>query len=130
MDNYTLIKELKKIVKMYFVLKGGEGSGNFGHEGRPGEIGGSQEGGGSSEGSSTKVGKHTFDKYPEKVGSGVKINDKEYVLTKGSFANKDNDKVQFVLKSALADGSFDPKKDLIELNAKEFNDAFEKNGQE
>jgi len=29
-------------------LQGGEGSGNFGHEGRPGEIGGSG-GGGSSE---------------------------------------------------------------------------------
>ncbi len=29
--------------------KGGEGSGNFGHEGRPGEVGGSGEGGGISE---------------------------------------------------------------------------------
>lgn len=29
---------------------GGEGSGNFGHEGRPGEIGGSGEGGGSGKG--------------------------------------------------------------------------------
>ncbi len=28
--------------------KGGEGSGNFGHEGRPGEVGGSGEGGGTS----------------------------------------------------------------------------------
>ena len=27
---------------------GGEGSGNFGHEGRPGEVGGSGEGGGST----------------------------------------------------------------------------------
>lgn len=31
-------------------LKGGEGSGNFGHEGRPGEVGGSGPGGGDSEG--------------------------------------------------------------------------------
>ena len=30
------------------LLKGGEGSGNFGHEGRPGEIGGSGEGGSDS----------------------------------------------------------------------------------
>ncbi len=30
-------------------MKGGEGSGNFGHEGRPGEVGGSGEGGGSGE---------------------------------------------------------------------------------
>ncbi len=29
-------------------LKGGEGSGNFGHEGRPGEVGGSGAGGGDS----------------------------------------------------------------------------------
>ena len=30
--------------------KGGSGSGNFGHEGRPGEVGGSGEGGGSNSG--------------------------------------------------------------------------------
>jgi len=30
------------------ISKGGEGSGNFGHEGRPGEVGGSGAGGGSS----------------------------------------------------------------------------------
>jgi hypothetical protein len=34
-------------------VKGGGGSGNFGHEGRPGEIGGSGEGGGSSSNSGT-----------------------------------------------------------------------------
>lgn len=35
------------IEKFCAVYKGGEGSGNFGHEGRPGEIGGSGSGGGS-----------------------------------------------------------------------------------
>lgn len=34
--------------KVEQVTNGGEGSGNFGHEGRPGEVGGSGEGGGSS----------------------------------------------------------------------------------
>ena len=35
------------------VCQGGEGSGNFGHEGRPGEVGGSGEGGGSITGRDT-----------------------------------------------------------------------------
>jgi len=34
------------MVKFILRLKGGEGSGNFGHEGRPGEVGGSSTGGG------------------------------------------------------------------------------------
>lgn len=33
-------------MKVKLVLKGGSGSGNFGHAGRPGEIGGSEPGGG------------------------------------------------------------------------------------
>jgi len=32
----------------YVLRKGGAGSGNFGHEGRPGEVGGSGEGGGGT----------------------------------------------------------------------------------
>src|SRR5450756_1166289 len=41
---------LKKdvLIRAGFPLKGGEGSGNFGHEGRPGEVGGSGGGGGNS----------------------------------------------------------------------------------
>jgi hypothetical protein len=42
------INFLKSLVA---TLKGGEGSGNFGHEGRPGEQGGSGEGGGGGSGS-------------------------------------------------------------------------------
>src|SRR5665811_917475 len=34
-------------IRAGFPLKGGPGSGNFGHEGRPGELGGSGGGGGS-----------------------------------------------------------------------------------
>ena len=34
------------IIPTYSILKGGSGSGNFGHEGRPGEVGGSGGGGG------------------------------------------------------------------------------------
>lgn len=39
---------LKKdvLIRAGFPLKGGEGSGNFGHEGRPGEVGGAGGGGG------------------------------------------------------------------------------------
>ena len=37
-----------KLDKSNVVRKGGEGSGNFGHAGRPGEVGGSGEGGGGS----------------------------------------------------------------------------------
>src|SRR5450756_1256155 len=41
---------LKKdvLIRAGFPLKGGEGSGNFGHEGRPGEVGGAGGGGGDS----------------------------------------------------------------------------------
>jgi hypothetical protein len=40
----VLVAELDE--QKMFVVKGGAGSGNFGHEGRPGEVGGSGEGGG------------------------------------------------------------------------------------
>ncbi|MBQ6058515.1 MAG: hypothetical protein IJL39_00435, partial [Clostridia bacterium] len=36
-------------------LDGGKGSGNFGHAGRPGKVGGSAQGGGSSSGASEKA---------------------------------------------------------------------------
>lgn len=42
----TLDVELEKKVRL--AIKGGEGSGNFGHEGRPGLVGGSASGDGSS----------------------------------------------------------------------------------
>jgi len=41
----TFIKVIKAGPSVVVLCKGGEGSGNFGHEGRPGEIGGSGEGG-------------------------------------------------------------------------------------
>lgn len=40
-------------IKMRFVYKGGKGSGNFGHSGRPGKIGGS--GGGSGKGGGSTI---------------------------------------------------------------------------
>jgi uncharacterized membrane protein YgcG len=39
------------------IVNGGPGSGNFGHEGRPGEVGGSGDGGSSSSSGSSKSGK-------------------------------------------------------------------------
>ena len=38
-----------ELVALGFKALGGSGSGNFGHEGRPGEVGGSGEGGGSDQ---------------------------------------------------------------------------------
>lgn len=43
--------QLKEIIKQVF--KGGEGSGNFGHAGRPGEVGGSAATGGAGIGTAT-----------------------------------------------------------------------------
>lgn len=39
-------------MERWFAIKGGEGSGNYGHGGRPGEVGGSGEGGGDKKVSS------------------------------------------------------------------------------
>lgn len=44
------IKVIKSGPSVVVVLKGGDGSGHFGHEGRPGEVGGSSPGGGGSTG--------------------------------------------------------------------------------
>ncbi len=52
-----MFAELTKAVKdLCLLIKGGEGSGNFGHEGRPGEIGGSGSGGGGRPAESTGSG--------------------------------------------------------------------------
>ena len=51
-------------------LKGGSGSGNFGHEGRPGLVGGSGEGGASSDESEDRKG--TDKKQVFSIGTKVK----------------------------------------------------------
>lgn len=75
------------------LFDGGEGSGNFGHEGRPGQIGGSGEGGESEvESSETNKGldkplKLKIDNGRIKVTGNVKvkvINEGEYYITKGT----------------------------------------------
>lgn len=48
------------MTKITFRLKGGSGSGNFGHDGRPGKLGGSS-GGGSSGGASADSSKGAVD---------------------------------------------------------------------
>jgi len=51
----------KKYCPSCYISKfGGDGSGNFGHEGRPGEVGGSGEGGGSSQQVKRDVDKKTI----------------------------------------------------------------------
>lgn len=44
--NGTLLEKVSARVVIHAMQDGGEGSGNFGHEGRPGEVGGSGSGGG------------------------------------------------------------------------------------
>ena len=44
---YKISDSAPKVARLVDILKGGEGSGNFDHAGRPGEVGGSGEGGGS-----------------------------------------------------------------------------------
>lgn len=45
-------------MKVKLVLKGGSGSGNFGHAGRPGEVGGSEPGEGGSREAGQKIDVH------------------------------------------------------------------------
>lgn len=63
---YNKIQE--KIQKLETLLNGGKGSGNFGHSGRPGEIGGSGDGGSiESVDEKTKVLVDVPDEYGDKV---------------------------------------------------------------
>jgi hypothetical protein len=60
------------------IVNGGPGSGNFGHEGRPGEVGGSGGGGGSSKGELGGGATKNFStKYSDVGVSGDKIGDYE-----------------------------------------------------
>ena len=54
------------------LFDGGEGSGNFGHEGRPGEIGGSGEGGNSEENSTEKENSDIINSTKDELKSIVK----------------------------------------------------------
>lgn len=50
------------MTKLTLKFKGGQGSGNFGHKGREGQVGGSStSGGGGSSGDSSESGKQTID---------------------------------------------------------------------
>lgn len=46
--NYNRLNKTIEIMTKNVIINGGEGSGNFGHEGRPGKVGGSSEKGGCS----------------------------------------------------------------------------------
>lgn len=48
-----ILKTLSTQIRKLLGLKGGAGSGNFGHSGRPGQVGGSGGGGGASGGGSS-----------------------------------------------------------------------------
>ncbi len=43
---FVVVSEKQKSLDLSAIFKGGPGSGNYGHEGRPGQVGGSGEGGG------------------------------------------------------------------------------------
>lgn len=64
---YTEIKN--KVEKLEALLNGGKGSGNFGHSGRPGEVGGSGKGTGSSS--------DYIDRLSRGFAAATKIGDKE-----------------------------------------------------
>ena len=61
---------LKKLID---VLKGGQGSGNFGHEGRPGEQGGSSSGGGSGRAISEAEGSRMMTRWQNYANEAVKL---------------------------------------------------------
>ncbi len=56
----NILKQIQlSVVLLSHVLKGGSGSGNFGHAGIPGQVGGSSSGGGGSGGDKTPTGTTT-----------------------------------------------------------------------
>ena len=116
--NDLRIRELKRILGGYGVKNndGGPGSGNWGHEGRPGEIGGSAEGGGThnriekKNGSYTSFSKikkaqakpHKFTSYEQFAdipdSSIVMMDGKRYMFNKaygGAIDTETNEKVSF-----------------------------------
>ena len=91
-------------------LNGGKGSGNFGHAGRPGEVGGSASMG--SVASSSKKPSQGAELY-KKIGESQKRAEKQEAIVKGfEKAAKAMDKLEKAFKKAKAGGS---KADLTEL---------------
>ena len=72
-----------KIEILSKLINGGDGSGNFGHGGRPGKVGGSSQSGGSSKGQSSKS------KYIEKMSEYVKSRGKTSVDMTKSWSVED-----------------------------------------
>ena len=89
---------------------GGKGSGNFGHAGRPGEIGGSASmGSGASSSKKPSQGAELY----KKIGESQKRAEKQEAIVKGfEKAAKAMDKLEKAFKKAKAGGS---KADLAEL---------------
>ena len=81
-------------------INGGHGSGNFGHAGRPGKVGGSGKGSGGAE-------------LYKKIGESQKRAEKQETIVKGfEKAAKAMDKLEKAFKKAKDGGS---KADLVEL---------------
>ena len=91
-------------------LNGGKGSGNFGHAGRPGEVGGSASmGSGASSSKKPSQGAELY----KKIGESQKRAEKQEAIVKGfEKAAKAMDKLEKAFKKAKAGGS---KADLTEL---------------
>jgi len=84
---------------------GGPGSGNWGHEGRPGEVGGSAEGGGShNRMGNKKEGFTSFSKNKKQFAKPHKASEEEYencptgsiVIGSNGKWKKGNDKIEFI----------------------------------
>jgi len=82
---------IENILSVFVTTKGGKGSGNFGHAGRPGKIGGSGEGDGSGKAESESMGadaprqvqEERYFAPEEKVEMGKFLTDR--MLTEGGF---------------------------------------------
>ena len=81
---YNALKEKVELLEQY--LNGGKGSGNFGHSGRPGKVGGSGSGKGGVSTGGKEGGSESDGKKEEKTVAGIKAMEK--VETPKDFQNK------------------------------------------
>jgi hypothetical protein len=107
----------KPALKLWTEVKGGEGSGNFNHAGRPGQVGGSGEGGASPllGGRSSSTGSESG-KSETKVINGVKVR-----FHGGSLSSKSMENVKKAIGSV-------PKRDmrgLIQINVRNDDKLYE-----
>jgi hypothetical protein len=85
--NDTAIRILAELNRHIEAIKGGEGSGNFGHAGRPGEVGGSGPGGGGDGDGETSSYSDSESGASEKYSSSLSVDEKQALYTWGGSGN-------------------------------------------